>query len=63
VGLADIHGPGERVSADRPLAVVHARSAADAETAAAALRAAVTVGDEAPPRPGSPVLQRIGPEA
>jgi thymidine phosphorylase len=63
VGLADLHGPGERVYADRPLAVVHARSAADAETAAGALRAAVTVGDEAPPRASSPVLRRIGPEA
>jgi thymidine phosphorylase len=60
VGLADVAGPGDRVGPDRPLAVVHARSAADAEAAAAALRVAVTVGDE-PPAPGpSPVLRRVG---
>jgi thymidine phosphorylase len=63
VGLADVRGLCERVGADRPLAVVHARSEADAEAAVRALRAAVTVGEEAPPGHGSPVLQRIGREA
>jgi thymidine phosphorylase len=59
VGLTAVRGPGDAVGPDRPLAVVHARSAAEAERAAAALRAAVTVGD-APPTPGaSPVLRRI----
>jgi thymidine phosphorylase len=63
VGLADIRGPGDAVGPDRPLAVVHARSAAEAEAAAAALRAAVTVGQEPPPTLGSPVLRRIAPMA
>ena len=31
VGLADVRGPGDVVSPDRPIAVVHARSAADAK--------------------------------
>jgi thymidine phosphorylase len=59
VGLADVAGPGDRVGPDRPLAVVHARSAADAEAAAAALRVAMTVGDEPPAPAGSPVLRRV----
>ena len=60
VGLSEIAAPGERVGpADRPLAIVHARTDADAEAAIAALRAAYTVGDEAPPeRPV--VLERLG---
>jgi thymidine phosphorylase len=63
VGLTEVRGPGEPVGPDQPLAVVHARTAADAGAAAAALRAAVTVGDGPVPAPaaGSPVLQRIGP--
>jgi thymidine phosphorylase len=60
VGLADVRGPGDAVSPDRPLAVVHARSTADAEAAARALREAVTVGDEPMVAVGSPVLRRIG---
>ena len=49
VGLSEVAAPGERVGpADAPLAVVHARTEADAEAAIAALRAAFTVGDEAP---------------
>ena len=60
VGLTEVAAPGERVGpADRPLAIVHARTDADAEAAIAALRAAYTVGDEAPPeRPV--VLERLG---
>jgi thymidine phosphorylase len=60
VGLSEIAAPGERVGpADMPLAVVHARSDADAEAAIAALRAAYTIGEEAPPeRPV--VLERLG---
>jgi thymidine phosphorylase len=61
VGLADVRGLGEQVDADRPLAVVHARSRADAETAARALRAAVTVGDAVSAKTEAAVLQRIGP--
>jgi thymidine phosphorylase len=52
VGLTEIAPVGAEVGPDRPLAVVHARGDASAEEAVAALRAAVTVGPEAPePRP------------
>ena len=57
VGLADVRGPGDPVGPDLPLAVVHARTAADADAAAAALQAAVTVGE--PPAVSSPVLRRF----
>jgi thymidine phosphorylase len=59
VGLAAVRGPGDRVGPDRPLAVVHARSADAAGAAAEALRAAVTLGEQAPPVPPSPVLARL----
>jgi thymidine phosphorylase len=49
VGLTEIAPVGAPVGRDRPLALVHAASDADAGEAAAALRAAVTVSDEAPP--------------
>ena len=58
VGLDEVAGLGEAVDAQRPLAVVHARSEADAERAAAALRAAVTVAD-AGAGPGPLVAKRI----
>ncbi|WP_163557779.1 thymidine phosphorylase [Halomonas sp. NO4] len=45
VGLTEIAALGEAVDAERPLAVVHAASRADAEQAARAVRAAVTVGE------------------
>ena len=50
VGLVAVRGIGETVGPDEPLCLVHARADADAETAADALRAAVTVtvADEAP---------------
>ena len=61
VGLADMRGAGERVSRDRPIAVIHARSSAAAAAAAAALRRAVSVGDEpASPALAPPVLRRMG---
>ncbi|MGH7319264.1 MAG: thymidine phosphorylase, partial [Candidatus Rokuibacteriota bacterium] len=60
VGLADVRGPGDAVGADRPLAVVHAGSVAEAESAAAMIMAAVTVGDAPPAAVGSPVLRRVG---
>jgi thymidine phosphorylase len=60
VGLADVAGLGEPVGPARPLAVVHARSRAGAERAAAAVREAMLVGEAAAP-PGPPVLERIGP--
>jgi thymidine phosphorylase len=59
VGLADVCGVGDVVGRDRPLAVIHARSTADADAAAVALRRAVKVGD-APAAPGPPVLRRFG---
>jgi thymidine phosphorylase len=49
VGLTEIAPVGAEVGPDRPLAVVHARDEAGADAAAEALRAAVRVGDEAPP--------------
>ena len=61
VGLADVAGPGDAVGRDRPLAVVHARSAADAESAAVMVRRAMTVAEAPPAATPSPVLQRIGP--
>jgi thymidine phosphorylase len=48
VGLTKIAPTGAQVGPDRPLAVVHAATEAAADEAVAALRAAVTVGDEAP---------------
>jgi thymidine phosphorylase len=59
VGLTEIAPVGAEVGPDRPLAVVHAASEAAADEAVAALRAAVTVGDEPPPE--RPVVAgRIG---
>jgi thymidine phosphorylase len=49
VGLTEIAPVGAEVGPDRPLAVIHAASDADADEALAALRAAITVGDQAPP--------------
>jgi thymidine phosphorylase len=49
VGLTNVAAVGERLSADRPLAVIHARDEAGAEEAERALRAAVRLGEEAPP--------------
>jgi thymidine phosphorylase len=52
VGLSDVAAVGTEVGPDRPLATVHARGDAHAEAAAAALRSAYQVGEEAPePRP------------
>ena len=49
VGLTEIAPTGAQVGPDRPLAVVHAASEDAADEAVAALHAAVTVGDDAPP--------------
>jgi thymidine phosphorylase len=47
VGFTEVAGLGERVGpGERPLALVHASDAADAERAAAALRAAVVIGED-----------------
>jgi len=50
VGLDAVAGPGTDVArGGRPLAIVHARDEAGADAAEAAVRAAMTVGDSAPP--------------
>ncbi len=62
VGLTHVSGIGESVGPDRPLCVVHARGEAAAARAADAVRAAVSVGDEAA-QPGPVVRRRIGGDA
>jgi thymidine phosphorylase len=59
VGLADVRGVGDAVDRDRPIAIVHARSAADSEMAAQRLRQAVTVSPEPNAGSGPPVLRRM----
>jgi len=61
VGLADVRGVGDAVTQDRPIAVVHARSPADAEAVATRLRRAVTVGDAPDAAARAPVLRRLRP--
>ncbi len=58
VGLTDIAGAGEPVGPDRPLALVHARDEETARAAAAAIRAATTILDDAP-SPPDPVGERL----
>ncbi|MDH4050146.1 MAG: thymidine phosphorylase [Rubrivivax sp.] len=58
VGLADLCPPGRAVVAGDPLAVVHAADAASADAAAAAVRAAVEIGDTPPP-PRPPCLAEV----
>jgi thymidine phosphorylase len=48
VGLSDVIGLGEQTDGDRPLAIIHARTDADAEIAADSLRAACSIGDSPP---------------
>jgi thymidine phosphorylase len=61
VGLADVVGLGNTVGPDHPLAIVHARSTADAEAAILALRRAITVSEGPAPAAAPVVLHRIGP--
>ena len=49
VGLSDVAERGQWLETGAPLAIVHARTAADAERAAARVRAAFTLGGDAPP--------------
>ena len=56
VGFSEIAGPGARVSAGRPLALVHARTEADAAEAVAALRSAFDLAVAPPPPPRSAIL-------
>jgi thymidine phosphorylase len=60
VGLSQVAALGERVGpAERPLALVHARTENEGEAAAAALRDAFTLGD-APGPPTPAILERLG---
>jgi hypothetical protein len=59
--LAGMRGLGDPVGPDQPLAVVHARSTAEAVEAAAGVREAMVVGEGPAVPVGPPVLQRIGP--
>lgn len=59
VGLTDLAELGAEVGPDRPLAVVHARSEAEAARAEAAIVAAYRIGTEAPAG-RAPILERIG---
>jgi thymidine phosphorylase len=58
VGFTELMGLGADVQPGTPLAMVHARSIADAETAAQALRAAYHLGGAAPVL-SQPVLERL----
>ena len=49
---------GAAVGPDRPICLVHARNVAQAEAAAAEVRAAVTIANE-PPAPGPVILERF----
>ena len=49
VGFSDVAGPGDRVGPERPLALVHARTEADAVEAIAALRSACELTAGLPP--------------
>ena len=59
VGLAAVRGVGDAVDRERPIAIVHARSTADAEAAAKRLREAVTVSAEPNAGSASPILRRM----
>jgi thymidine phosphorylase len=59
VGLTELAGIGERVDAERPLGVVHARSEDAAEAGARALQRAYVIGD-GPAQSGPTVLTRVG---
>ncbi len=58
VGFTRFAPIGAEVGPARPICMVHARSVAQAETAAAEVRAAVTIAD-APPAPAPVVLERL----
>ena len=59
VGLTDIAAIGEEVGPDRPLCLIHGASESDADAAAAALRAAIAIGEK-PAAVPPPVRQRMG---
>ncbi|UUX48272.1 thymidine phosphorylase [Nisaea acidiphila] len=57
VGLTEIAGLGDEVGPERPLALVHAKSEADAAKAAETLKQAFAVGDA--PEPGPVVVETV----
>jgi thymidine phosphorylase len=57
VGLTALAALGDDVGPDRPLALVHARSADAADKAAAEVRAAYTIGRTAPAAASRPVIR------
>lgn len=59
VGLSQVVPLGARVVPGDPLAVIHARNAADIPAAAAAVVAALTLAPQAPPAPGL-ILEQVG---
>jgi thymidine phosphorylase len=58
VGLSEFQPIGAEVGQDRPICVIHAADAASWDRAAAAIRAAVKIGENAPSDP-FPILDRI----
>ena len=58
VGLTELAGLGDTVGADRPLAVVHARTQAQVDQATVLLKAAYRVGGRQT-KANEPVLDRI----
>ncbi|MCQ1060585.1 thymidine phosphorylase [Photobacterium sp. ZSDE20] len=61
VGLSDMICLGDEANAEKPLAVIHARSEAQWEEAAKAVRAAITISDQKP-EPTPVVYRRVRPE-
>ena len=59
VGLTDLAALGDEVGPERPLAIVHARSEAEADRAEAAVVAAYRIGGDAPPA-REVILERVG---
>jgi len=59
VGISDVVRLGAHVSRRAPLAVVHAVRNADAEKAAQAIRAAITISPE-PVTPPDLIVERVG---
>jgi thymidine phosphorylase len=59
VGLAEFVQIGDRVGADRPICVIHARDTAGWERAAARIRPSIRLADERIAPQGSVILERI----
>jgi thymidine phosphorylase len=59
VGLVQVRGLGASLGPDEPLAIVHARDAAQAQACADALLAAIVLSEQPPP-PRPVVHDRVG---